>query len=193
MLESTLYYRGKDNQTLSRNTILVLVRQWIQERRGCKQESDLNGSGIIGASGYRTVSEQKGQKRRWKEEGGKYESLCGPWGQFHDLEVLCPALWDSVDCSHKAPLSMGFPKQEYWSGLPSLPPGDLPDPGIKPTSLKSPVLAGGFFTTSATWEAHDMLQGILNRMKETIGNTLAAPELKDITAGDSSVLGLYNI
>ena len=88
---------------------------------------------------------------------------------------------------------MGFPKQEYWSGLPSLPPGDLPDPGIKPTSLKSPVLAGGFFTTSATWEAHDMLQGILNRMKETIGNTLAAPEFKDITAGDSSVLGLYNI
>ena len=34
-----------------------------------------------------------------------------------------------------------------------MPPGDLPDPGIKPTPLKSPALAGGFFTTSATWEA----------------------------------------
>ena len=44
----------------------------------------------------------------------------------------------------QAPLSMGFPKQEYWSGLPFPLPKDLPDPGIKPTS---PVLAGGFFTT----------------------------------------------
>ena len=42
---------------------------------------------------------------------------------------------------------MGFPRQEYWSGLPSLPPGDLPDPGIEPTSLMSPALAGGFFAT----------------------------------------------
>ena len=50
-------------------------------------------------------------------------------------------------------LSMGFSRQEYWSGLPCSPPWDLPDPGIEPTSLKSPVLAGGFFTTSATWEA----------------------------------------
>jgi len=48
---------------------------------------------------------------------------------------------------------MGFSRQEYWSGLPCLPPGDLPDPGIEPGSLVSPVLAGGFFTTSATWEA----------------------------------------
>ena len=40
-------------------------------------------------------------------------------------------LW-SVAC--QAPLSMGFPRQEYWSGLPFSSPGDLPDPGIKPTS-----------------------------------------------------------
>ena len=51
------------------------------------------------------------------------------------------------------PLSVGFPRQEYWSGLPFPPPGDLPDPGIKPTSLMSPTVAGGFFTTSLTWEA----------------------------------------
>ena len=38
--------------------------------------------------------------------------------------------------------------------MPFLPPGDLPDPGIKLMSLESPTLAGGFFTTSATWEAH---------------------------------------
>ena len=39
---------------------------------------------------------------------------------------------------------MGFSRQEYWSGLPYRPPGDLPDPGIEPVSLMSPVLAGGF-------------------------------------------------
>ena len=54
--------------------------------------------------------------------------------------------------AHQAPLSMGFSKQEYWSGLPCPPAGDLPDPGIEPASLTSPALAGGFFTTSATWE-----------------------------------------
>ena len=43
------------------------------------------------------------------------------------------------------PLSMGFPRQEYWSGLPFPTPGDLPDPGIKPESPASPALAGGFF------------------------------------------------
>ena len=46
--------------------------------------------------------------------------------------------------AHQAPLSVGFPRQEYWSGLPS--PEDLPNPGIEPKSLASPALAGGFFT-----------------------------------------------
>ena len=50
-------------------------------------------------------------------------------------------------------LSVGFSRPEYWSGLPFPPPGDLPDPGIKPTSLMPPALAGGLFTASATWEA----------------------------------------
>ena len=49
--------------------------------------------------------------------------------------------------AHQAPLSMGFSRQEYWSGLPFPPPGDLPDPGIEPTSSASLALAGGFFTT----------------------------------------------
>ena len=44
----------------------------------------------------------------------------------------------------QAPQYMGFPKQEYWSGLPFPSPGDLPDPEIEPTP---PALAGGFFTT----------------------------------------------
>ena len=52
-----------------------------------------------------------------------------------------------------APLSMGFPRQENWSGLPFPPPGDLPDLGTEPASLVSPALAGGFFNTSTTLEA----------------------------------------
>ena len=60
-----------------------------------------------------------------------------------------------MDCiAHQAPLSMGFSRQEYWSGLPHPPPGDLPDPEIELASLMSLELVGGFFTTSTTWEAH---------------------------------------
>ena len=55
--------------------------------------------------------------------------------------------------ARQVPLSMGFSRQEYRSGLPCPPPGDLLNPGIEPTILRSPTLAGGFFTTSATWEA----------------------------------------
>ena len=54
--------------------------------------------------------------------------------------------------AHQAPLSMEFSRQEYWSGLPCPPPGDLPDPRIESTSIMSPALAGGFFTTSTSWE-----------------------------------------
>ena len=53
----------------------------------------------------------------------------------------------------QALLSMEFFRQEYWSGLPFLFPGNLPNPGIKLASLASPALAGKFFTTSTTWEA----------------------------------------
>ena len=63
---------------------------------------------------------------------------------------LFVTLW-TVAC--QALLFMGFSWQEYWTGLPCPPPGDLPDPGIEPASLMSPALAGGFFTISTTWKA----------------------------------------
>ena len=53
----------------------------------------------------------------------------------------------------QAPLSMGFSRQEYWSGFPYPPPGDLPDLGDEPTSLTTTALAGRVFPASTTWEA----------------------------------------
>ena len=61
--------------------------------------------------------------------------------------------------AHQAPLSRGFPRQEYWSGLPCPPPGDLPNSGIEPVSLTSAALADKFFTTSATREAPVLMHG----------------------------------
>ena len=55
--------------------------------------------------------------------------------------------------AHQAPLSKGFSRQEYWSGLPCPPPGDFPDPGIKFVSTYVSCIGGRFFTTDATWEA----------------------------------------
>ena len=61
---------------------------------------------------------------------------CRPLGSsVHGILFATP--WT---IAHQAPLSMGSPRQEYWSGLPCPPPGDLPNPGIEPTSLLSPIL-----------------------------------------------------
>ena len=76
-------------------------------------------------------------------------SVCAP-SPFSRVRLF--ETWWTV--ARLSPLSMGFSRQEYWSGLPCPLPGDLPDPGIKPVPLVSPTVAGGFFTTSATGEAH---------------------------------------
>ena len=88
--------------------------------------------------------------------------VCGPALRYGTLPVppcmlsrfshvqLFATLWT---VTHQAPLSLEFSRQEYKSGLPCPPPGNLPDPGMEPASLMSSALAGGFFTSSATWEA----------------------------------------
>jgi len=58
-----------------------------------------------------------------------------------------------MDCSLPSCSVHGIFQARILEWVPCAPPGDLPEPGIKPTSLASPTLAGGFFTTSATWEA----------------------------------------
>ena len=65
-----------------------------------------------------------------------FQLFCYP--ELQPSRLLCP--WQ-------------FSRQEYWSWLPFLPPGDLPDPRIKLRSLTSPTLVGGFFTTSHSWDA----------------------------------------
>ena len=66
---------------------------------------------------------------------------------------LFATLWT---VSLPAPLSVGFSGQEYWSGLSCPPPGDLYNPEIKPMSLLSPALTGGFFTTGTAWEVQKL-------------------------------------
>ena len=66
---------------------------------------------------------------------------------WEPLMLLFSLLQPPWTVAHQAPLSMGFPRQEYWNGLPFPSPGDLPDPGIEPVSPESPALAGVFFTT----------------------------------------------
>ena len=64
---------------------------------------------------------------------------------------LCEIPWTAA---LQVPLSMGFSRQEYWSGLPFPSPGDLPNSGIKPASFTSPTLTDRFFSTRSTWKTH---------------------------------------
>ena len=78
----------------------------------------------------------------------------------------CSVVSDSVTPStvaHQVPLSGGFPRQEYWSGLPFPPAGDLPNPGIEPVSFASPTLAGEFFTTAPLGKPHNSSENLLNK------------------------------
>jgi len=100
-------------------------------------------------------AEHRGLLGQWK-----YSARC--YNDRYTLLCMCvlscfSRVWHFATLwtiAYQAPLSTGFSRQEHSSGLPCLPPGDLPDPGIKLTSLTSAALAGRFFTTSTMWEAH---------------------------------------
>ena len=118
----------------------------------------------------RTISRKNRRDRMWVRACGdalQSPDICALLLPCHLVEQhrrsACPAFakarqsrptsCDSVDLSPPGSSVHVFSRQEYWSGLPFLLPGDLPDPRVKPESPTSPALAGGFFTTSATWEA----------------------------------------
>ena len=69
---------------------------------------------------------------------------------------LCPTLCDAMDCRLPGSSVHGILQAESWSGLPFPIPGDLPIPGIEPTSLVSPALAGGFFTAAPLGEPKEL-------------------------------------
>ena len=114
--------------------ILLPIRQWVSRSVGCGETGQGNSS--------------KGKMCKVQ----RYPCMLGHFS--HVWLFVTP--WT---VAYQVPLSMGFSRQKYWSGLPCPPPGDLPNPGTKPTSLMSPSLAGGFFTTSSTW-------GVLQKHKD---------------------------
>ena len=93
--------------------------------------------------------------------------VCARANSLQSRLTLC----DPMDCSPQAPLSVGFPREEYWSRFPFPPPGDLPDSGIEPVSIIPAELAGAFFTTSATWDA---LGGLNVATEIDVSNTAKA-------------------
>ena len=120
----------------------------MKRRRGLDAHRGQHPPGWV-LSGHSTEAESRSGNSSW------WKTLLPP------KKVFCCHLVASVvsDCAtlwavaRQAPLSVGFSRQEHWSGLPWLPPGDLSDPGIKPVSFMSAALAGRFFPTSAAWEA----------------------------------------
>ena len=90
---------------------------------------------------------------RWHIERCSESPTCGCVKSLQSCPTLCDlTLWTAA---RQAPLSVGIFRQEYWSGLPCPPLGDLLNPGIEAASPVSPALAGGFFTTIATCEASE--------------------------------------
>ena len=103
--------------------------------------------------------------------GWRYLSWSASTLILSSFHVSSPMPWTYISCAvlssysyvwffvtpwtvaHQAPLSIWFSREEYWSGLPCPPPGNLPDPGINSKSLMSPALPGRFFT-SGTWQVH---------------------------------------
>ena len=75
---------------------------------------------------------------------------------FNDVLSCSSVMSNSLPpfVAHQAPLSMGFPRQEYWNGLLFPPPGDIPDPGIEPTSPVSPSLQADSLPTELHWKLH---------------------------------------
>ena len=116
------------------------------------------GLGFLSLATKRILTKAEGENAKWQFDSYHLESPVKKKKNFYQLMWLSLVfmlshgwLWDSMDCTLQAPLSMEFSRQEYWSGLPFPTPQDLPNPGIELTSPASPAipaLAGRFFTTA---------------------------------------------
>ena len=127
----------------------LFMSETQKQTAGLEENSDVQHSGSV------LVRISAVTVTKWSEACAN--SNCANSNCANSLQS-CLTLYSPMDCS-QTPLSMGFSRQEYWSGLPCPPPGHLPNSGIKRikpvslASLMSPALAGRFFNTSATWEA----------------------------------------
>ena len=96
-------------------------------------------------------------------------------GCVYACMLSCVRLFETPwTVAHQVPLSMGFPRQEYWSGMPFSPPGGLPDPGIEPVFL----LAGEFFTAELSGNPKGMYW--VGQKVRTLMNFLANPIYKTL-------------
>ena len=141
-------------------------------------------------------------------KGGRWPKYCTLGNpRLVNNKNMCMCTWSHFSCvwlyvtlwtvALQALLSMEFSRQEYWTGLPCPTWGNLPDPGIEPTSHMSPALASRFFSTNATWEGQQeyrddcFLRGLNFR---TLGNRIIdfqGPFLED-KFGDSAWLAIHS-
>ena len=134
--------------TEARDVVQETGIKTIPKKKKCKKAKWLSEETLQTAV-KRREAKSKGEKERYTHLNAE---CCATCVLSHFSHVRLFATPGTV--AHQAPLSMGFSRQEDWSGLPCPPPpGDLPNPGMEPTSLLSPALAGRFFITSAAWEA----------------------------------------
>ena len=131
------------------------MTQWIKNPPAIRlrgEAGSISGSGRFPGEGngnplQYSCLENPMDRGIWEVAIGAYVLSC------FSPSCLFATLWT---IAHQASLSVGFSSQEYWSGLPCPPPGELPNPGIEPLSPASPMLAGRFFTTRVTWQIHEV-------------------------------------
>ena len=125
------------------------VMPFVPEASALVAEAGAAVSGLPGCPG--SGEKRSAGPRHVPQARRPHSSLCVLMRPAHQPEY-CVFKVSSVitpwTAARPAPLSTGLSRQEYWSGWPCPPPGDLPSPGRSP---RSPALGGGFFTTSATW------------------------------------------
>ena len=112
-------------------------------------------------------------RNHWKVRSWIFQQHIGRWSFVSWILLPLPLkIWRMLSCfscvwlfviprtvARQASLSLGFSRQEYWRELPFPSPGDLPDPGNRTGLSYISCIAGGFFTTNATWEAQNLAQG----------------------------------
>ena len=154
---------------ISKTWILIYQKEWLQRSPSWSHVTQVFNSSVARGSARKIKVLPEEELGGWDGGGhsqgfGQHLSTNLPGSMLYfNNTYSCVCVLSHFSCARLlatlwtlarlAPLSMGFSGQEYWSGLPCPPPGDLPNSGTEPASPASPALVGWFFTTSGTWEA----------------------------------------